>query len=169
MRGRFVFVVTAVMASSLAVGVGIAVAVAPAATKLTCHMSLTTAAPAGSNAVAQPATQGWQYGAVHCGRAAIGGGVMADSFTVPDTGNTVGTFTQYFRAGTVHGSFNIAPLESGPITVQSFESQDWLGVLKVTGGTGVYSAIKGKRGVFACSSPDSVHLTCTEKIRVTGL
>jgi hypothetical protein len=168
-RGRFLFVVTAVMASSLAVGVGIAGAAAPATTKLTCHMSLTITPPAGSNAVAQPALQGWQYGQVHCGRAAIGSGVMADSFTVPDTGNTVGTFTQYFKAGTVRGSFDIAPAESGPISVQSFESQSWLGTVRVTGGTGVYSAIKGKRGVMSCSSPDSVHLTCTEKIRVTGL
>lgn len=168
-KRRFLFAVTTVMASSLAVGVGIAVAVAPAAKKLTCHISLATTPPPGSATVSQPASRGSQFGPLHCGRA-TGGGVMADAFTVPDTGNTVGTYTQYFKAGSISGSFNLAPVESGPISVTNFESQDWLGTLKITHGTGVYSGIKGmKGGVLKCSSPDSVHLRCTEKIRVSAL
>lgn len=142
----------------------------PAATKLTCHLSLTTVPPYGFSTVAQPTPRGLQYGSVHCGRAAIGGGVVADSFVVPDSGNTVGKFTQYFSTGTVRGSFNLAPLEGGPISVSSFESQNWLGTFKITGGTGIYSGIKSmKGGVLACSSPDSVHLACTEKVRLKSL
>lgn len=169
MRRRYLFVVTAVMASSLAVGVGIAVAAAPTAKRLTCHISLGTVPPPGSATVNQPSSQGSQYGPLHCGQA-TGGGVMSDAFTVPDTGNTVGTYTQYFKAGSISGSFNLTPSEAGPISVMSFESQDWTGTVKITHGTGVYSGIKStRRGVMKCSSPDSVHLTCTEKISVAGL
>jgi hypothetical protein len=157
------------MASSLVIGVGIALAVAPKATKLTCHMSLTTAPPYGSNTVSQPAPQGSQYGPVHCGRK-TGGGVVADVFTVPDSGDTVGTFTQYFTGGTIRGSFDIAPQEAGPVSLGSFESQAWMGSMKVTGGTGSYNGIKTAReGVLKCASPDSVHLVCTEKVHITGV
>jgi hypothetical protein len=157
------------MASSLAIGVGIALAVAPKATKLTCHLSLTTEPPHGSNTVSQPASQGSQYGPIHCGRA-TGGGVTGDSFTVPDSGDTVGTFTQYFDAGTIRGTFNIAPQEAGPVSVNSFESQTWLRTMKIFGGTGAFKGIKSLRGgVLKCTSPDSVHLACTEKLRVVGV
>jgi hypothetical protein len=166
-RRRFWFAVTAVMASSLAVGVGLAVAAAPNATKLSCKMSLTTLPPAGSNAVSQPALQGSQYGPVHCPRAGFGGGVMSDSFTVPDNGNTVGTYTQYFSAGSIKGSFVLQPQEGSPISVGSFESQSWAGTVKITSGTGIYKGIKSVKapGMMICSSPDSVHLTCTVKIK----
>lgn len=167
MRRRFWFAVTAVMASSLAVGVGLAVAATPKATHLTCHLSLTTAAPAGSNVVTQPAPQGSQYGPAHCPRAGFGGGVMSDSFTVPDSGNTMGTYTQYFSAGSVKGSFVLTPDEGTPTSVGSFESQSWTGTVKITGGTGIYKGIKSAKapGTLVCTSPDSVHVTCTEKVK----
>ena len=169
MRRPLLFVVTGVMASSLVVGVGVALAVAQKATKLTCHMSLTTVPAQGSNTVIQPAPQGSQYGPVHCGRK-TGGGVVADAFSVPDSGDTVGTFTQYFTDGTIRGSFDIAPQEAGPVSLGSFESQTWMGTMKVTGGTGSYKGIKSAtKGLFKCTSPDSVHLVCTEKVHVVGV
>jgi hypothetical protein len=169
-RRRFLFAMTAVMASSLAVGVGLAGAATPPkpkATHLNCHMQLTTTPPAGSSTVNQPTSQGSQYGPVHCPRAGFGGGVMSDSFTVPDNGNTMGTYTQYFNAGSIRGVFVLQPQESGPISVGSFESQSWMGTVTITGGTGIYHGIKSIKtpGVMTCTSPDSVHLTCTEKIR----
>jgi hypothetical protein len=166
-RRRFWFAVTAVMAASLAVGVGLAVAATPKATKLTCHLSLTTEPPAGSSTVSQPAPQGSQYGPVHCPRAGFGGGVVSDAFTVPDSGNTMGTYTQYFSAGSIKGSFVLQPQESSGISVTSFESQSWLGTVKITSGTGIYKGIKSVKapGTIACTSPDSVHLTCTEKVK----
>jgi len=143
-------------------------AAAPAATKLHCTLSLTTEPPPGSNSVDQPASQGSQYGPIHCGRVGFGGGIEADSFTVPDSGDTVGKFTQYFKTGTIKGSFDITPQES-EFTSTNFESQTWVGTMKIVGGTGVYSGIKSQKGtgVLKCSSPDSVHLTCTEKIKVS--
>jgi hypothetical protein len=169
-RRRFWFAVTAVMASSLAVGVGLAGAATPPkpkATHLYCNLQLTTTPPAGSSIVNTPSPQGSQYGPAHCPRAGFGGGLMSDSFTVPDNGNTMGTYTQYFSAGSIRGSFILQPQESSGITVTNFSSQSWLGTITITSGTGVYHGIKGLRapGVLTCTSPDSVHLTCTEKTR----
>ena len=37
-------------------------------------------------------------------------------------------------------------------------------------GTGAYKGIKSLTGgVMKCTSPDSVHLACTQKLRVTGV
>jgi hypothetical protein len=36
----------------------------------------------------------------------------------------------------------------------------------VNGGTGIYRGITGKSGTMNCTSVDSVHLTCTEAVRV---
>lgn len=177
MKRRIWCALTAVMAASLVLGVGMAVASAPKgkvnAITLRCKVSLTTEPPADSNTVNQPTSQGSQYGAIHCAPpATFGGGIEGDSFTVPDSGDTVGSYQQYFGAGSIKGTFDLTPSESSGISVTSFEAQDWTGTLKVTGGTGVYKGIKpafkGKKGIgtFNCTSPDSVHLTCTEKIKV---
>jgi hypothetical protein len=178
-RRRIWFALTVVTAASLVVGVGMALAASPkkasakSPTKpitLRCKVSLTTEPAAGSNTVDQGASQGSQYGPTHCSRSAFGGGVEAASFTVADSGDTVGTYTQYFGAGTIKGAFDLTPGESPPPSSGStFQSQTWTGTLTVTGGTGVYKGIKGKKnsGVMNCSSADSVHLTCTEKVKVT--
>jgi hypothetical protein len=131
-------------------------------------MSMTTGPPTGSNSVDQPATQGAQYGPSHCPRLGFGPGIIADSFTVPDSGDTVGTFVQYLRAGTIHGKFDLSPLPPTGIGGTTFESQSWEGTLTIVGGTGVYTGIKSKKGAgkFKCTSPDSVHMTCTERVKV---
>jgi len=136
---------------------------------LKCHISLSTAPPAGSPAVAQPPSGGTQAGPIHCPTASFGAGVQWDSFKVPDSGDTIGTFTQYFDAGSIHGTFDLTPQEgSGNLTSTSFESESWLGTLKVTGGTGIYKGMKSKKGTgtLTCTSPDSVHLTCKEKVKL---
>jgi hypothetical protein len=61
-------------------------------------------------------------------RASLGWGVEKDSFKVPDSGDTVGNYAQYFGGGSVHG-----------------------------------------KGTLKCSSGDSVHLTCTEKLKLKQL
>jgi hypothetical protein len=139
-------------------------------TTLNCGVSLTTEPAAGSNTVDQGASQGSQYGQIHCMPSAFGGGVEATSFTVPDSGDTVGTYTQYFSAGSVRGAFDLTPGESAPpASGTAFQSQTWTGTVTVTGGSGVYKGIKGTKdaGVMNCTSPDSVHLSCTEKVKVT--
>jgi hypothetical protein len=163
-------------AASFIVGAGLATAASSTTaikpTVLRCKISMSTQPPAGSNSVDQAAPQGAQYGPSHCPRKGFGSGVIADSFTVPDTGDTVGTYVQYFHAGTIMGKFDLTPEPSTGISDSSFQSQTWTGTVKVTGGTGVYkgiTGIKGKKGlgVFNCASVDSVHLKCNEKVKVT--
>jgi hypothetical protein len=165
------FATTAVVAASLGVGAGMAGAAAPKAMKLTCHLSLTTEPPPGSNTVNQPTSQGAQFGAFNCGAPGFGRGVMGDAFTVPDSGDTVGKYAQYFKAGSIRGSFDITPQEAGGISSTSFSSQTWVGTIKITGGTGVFGLVKQQKGtgVMKCTSPDSVHLSCTEKIKLTSI
>jgi hypothetical protein len=167
------FALTVVMAASLTVGVGFAGAANPKKsgkakvkpTALHCNVSLTTTPPPGSNTVDQPPAQGSQYGPIHCPTVGFGGGVVSDSFTVPDSGDTVGQYTQYLSAGTIKGAFDLTPQESPGIT--NFSSETWAGTVTVTGGTGVYKGITGaKVGTMNCSSDDSVHLTCTETVKV---
>jgi hypothetical protein len=144
-----------------------AVAASPLTT-LKCKNSLTTELLADSNTVNQPASQGNQYGPVHCPTKGFGGGIIGDSFTVPDSGDTVGTYTQYFSAGSIHGKFDLSPEEAGPISNANFESQSWSGTITIAGGTGIYNGITAKKGsgTMTCTSPDSVHLSCTEKIKL---
>lgn len=173
MRRRICFAGTAVVAASLVIGVGIASAASSTSgvkpIVLKCHIALATAPPAGSAAVAQPPSGGNQAGPIHCPTATFGPGVEWDTFTVPDTGDTVGTYVQYFDAGSIHGTFDLTPSEgSGNLTGVSFESQSWTGTVNVLGGTGVYKGTKSKKGTgtLTCTSPDSVHVTCVEKVKI---
>jgi hypothetical protein len=159
----------AITAASLAVFVGTALAASPSKAARTvvfrCHVNLTTEAPPGQQAVDIPASQGTQYGPAHCGK--FGGAVQADSFKVPDSGDMVGGYKQYFLAGTVQGKFDLQPLTGLEPSATTFESQDWAGTVTVTGGTGTWAKVAGKNGTLKCTSPDSVHLHCVERIKLT--
>lgn len=176
MRRRIWFVLTSVMAASLTVSAVMAVS-AGAKTgstgklfRMNCKMSLATVPAQDSNVVDQPAAHGSQYGPFHCGQPLLfGGGVAADSFTVPDSGDTVGTFTQYFKSGTVKARFDLTPQEAD-FSSTSFEGQSWQGTVKVLRGTGLYKGIRSKKpGTMTCTSEDSVHLSCSEKIKLKTL
>jgi hypothetical protein len=172
-RRRICLVGIAIAAASLVIGVEVASAAAKSSAAkpvvLKCHISLSTAPPPGSSTVNQPPAQGTQFGAIHCPTASFGGGVESDSFKVPDSGDTLGNYSQYFGAGSIHGSFNLTPEEgSGSLSATNFESESWTGTVTVTGGTGVYAKAAGKKGVLKCTSPDTVHLTCTEKLTLTA-
>jgi hypothetical protein len=170
-RRRICLAVTVVGAAPLAVGAvaASAAAAAPSAFVLKCNVQMTATPLAGTNVVDQPPTQGWMYGPVSCARRGFGGGVEASSFTVPLSGDTVGAFTQYLSAGSIKGKFDLAPQED--LSGSFFSSASWVGDLTVTGGTGVYKGIKSSRnaGTMTCTSGDTVHLMCTEKVRVKGL
>jgi hypothetical protein len=137
---------------------------------LRCHISLGTVPPAGSPAVDQPPTQGAQYGVVHCPGGSFGWGVEKSTFTVPDSGDTVGSYAQYFGSGSIRGKFDLTPSDqSGDLTGTGFASQSWTGTVTVTGGTGTLAKATGKTGVLKCTSDDTVHLTCTEKLKLKQL
>ncbi len=177
MKRRIYTAGAAVAVVSLAVGVGVAMAattshhhkrhVPPPKPKLVgvkCTWALSTVPPAGQANVDQPPSDGDTYGTSDCGTS--GSGVVHTSFTVPDSGDTVGTYTAYYGAGTVSGSFDMSPNESPPISDTGFYSQTWTGTLKLTTTTGSYLGVKEKKdGVLNCSTADSgVHMTCVARI-----
>jgi hypothetical protein len=168
---RICLVGTAIAVVPLAVGISVAgAATAAKPTVLKCHISLGTVPPPGSPAVDQPPSNGAQYGTVHCGGASFGWGVEKNAFNVPDSGDTVGTYAQYFGDGSIRGKFDLTPGEgSGDLSGSSFTSESWVGTVTVTGGTGPLAKAAGKKGVLKCTSADTVHLTCTEKIKLTAL
>jgi hypothetical protein len=99
-------------------------------------------------------------------------GVEKNTFKVPDSGETVGSYAQYFGGGSIRGKFDLSPTEgSGDLssTPTSFTSESWTGTVTVTKGSGALAKAAGKKGVLKCTSGDSVHLTCTEKIKLTQL
>jgi hypothetical protein len=178
-RRRIGFAGVAVAAVSLIVGVGFAFAAGhkhhrhakpakPRPDLLRCSGSPTTVPPPGQANVDQPPTAGAQYGPVSCSRTGFGSGTVFNVFTVSDSGDMVGTYTKYFNAGTIKGTFDLSPGEGQPITADNFASQSWEGQVTVTGGTGIYQGIKGKdtKGTMSCNSPDSVHNTCTENVTI---
>lgn len=174
MKRRICLVGMAVAAVPFVLGLSVAAA-AGKSTKsagkhlvVKCHLSLGTLPPPGSPAVDQPPSQGAQYGPVHCGGASLGWGVEKNSFKVPDSGDTVGNYAQYFGSGTIRGKFDLTPIEQ-TLSPTDFTSQAWTGTVTVTGGTGTLAKAKGKKGTLKCASADSVHLTCTEKIKLTQL
>lgn len=174
MKRRILLVGCALAAVPLVLGISVAAAANKSATKptkptvLKCHMSVSAVPPAGSNTVDQPPAQGFSYGQVHC--PSLGGGVEAQSFNVPDSGDTVGKYWQYFGTGTIHGKFDLSPEEgSGSLSSTSFESESWTGTVTVTGGTGTLAGAAGTKGTMNCTSDDTVHLTCTEKIKLKQL
>jgi hypothetical protein len=170
----------AVTVVSLVVGVGVALAATttpkhkhhqpvakPKVVFLKCNWSLSTVPPQGQASVDQPPTQGDTYGSAGC--PALGSGVVHTSFTVPDDGDTVGTFTQYLGNGTLSGAFDITPNDSPPISATGFYTQTWTGKMTLARTTGMYAGDTGKKGtgVLNCATADSgVHMTCTGTIKV---
>jgi hypothetical protein len=177
-KRRICLVGTALAAVPFAIGIPVATATSKSAASkpagkasvVKCHLSLGTLPPPGAASVDQPPSQGVQYGTVHCAHASFGRGVAQDTFKVPDSGDTVGTYAEYFGGGSIHGKFDLSPQEgSGTISATSFESESWTGTVTVTGGTGTLAKATGKTGVMKCTSDDSVHLTCTEKLKLKQL
>lgn len=166
MKLRICLVGAALAAVPFVLGISVAAAAAKRAAVLKCHISLSTVPPPGSPAVDQPPTTGSQYGPVRCQQ--LGFGVQQDIFEVPDSGDTVGRYWQYFSNGSIHGKFDLTPTEaSGALSSTSFSNEAWVGQITVTGGTGALAKAAGKKGVLECTSGDTVHLTCTEKIKLT--
>ncbi len=59
--------------------------------------------------------------------------------------------------------------EGPPLTSTNFQSVSYIGRLTVSGGTGLDRLAKGTAATVTCSSPDSVHMSCTYKLKLTRL
>lgn len=174
MLRRICLVGTAVAAGSLAVGVVAAPAASHKATKtkptkviaVVCTSDVATAIPAGNTQVIPPVSDGTQYGSVRCDKG-LGSGVQTNSFMILDSGNMQGLFRLYLGTGTVHGKFNLTPGEGPPLTTDTFQSVTYTGTLTVAGGTGTYLHAKPKGlGTLSCTTPDGVHMSCTDRFKV---
>lgn len=128
----------------------------------TCQTNVSVMIPPGESGVTPPASDGSEYGTAVCGK--LGRGVQADRFTVPDSGDTLATFTWYLATGTVRGTYDLTPQQSS----LNFTAVVYSGVLKVTGGTGAFAGAKGT-GTMSCSSPDNIHTSCTDRLKLAKL
>lgn len=177
MKRRICLVGTAIAVVPFAVGISVAAAAGKSTTQkptvkpvvLKCHMSLSTVPQPGSAAVDQPPSQGAQYGTIHCGGASFRFGVEKNIFKVPDSGDTVGSYVQYFGDGSVRGKFDLTPDQNGDVSSTDFTSESRTGTVTVTKGSGTLAKASGKEGVLKCTSGDSVHLTCIEKLKLKQL
>jgi hypothetical protein len=165
---RICLVGVALGAVTLAFGVAVATASKSKTTKaksttVYCDTSVSIAVPATDTDVTPAATSGNEYGSVICHQ--LGHGVQADSFTVPNSGDTVARFTFYMPTGTLSGTYDLTP-QTGSLG-SGFASVSYLGTLKVTHGTGALAGVTGT-GTMTCSSPDSIHTSCTDKLKLTS-
>jgi len=131
-----------------------------------CTTSVAVMIAPGDTGVTPPAAQGSEYGSASCGKP-LGKGVQADTFTVPDSGDTLASYTMYFKTGTIYGTYDLTPQE-GSFTDTNFTEVDSLGTLTVTGGTGVDTGAKGT-GTMTCTTLDGIHTSCTDKLVLTKL
>jgi hypothetical protein len=128
-----------------------------------CTVFVTTEVPSNETVVLPSAAQGQQWGSIACGGKTLGSGAQKQDFASPDTGDTSGTFTSYFRTGTVHGTFKLTQQEGSITTSNDFASANYVGTLKITGGSGTFKDAKGT-GTLTCTTPDGIHFTYKEKI-----
>lgn len=168
---RIYLAAIAIAASSLAVAIVVAPAGAKtkhkmnvaSTVKVTCRVSEAIVPPPGSDEVTPPVSQGQAYGSAACG--SLGSGVQSASMVLQESGDTTGNWWKYFRTGAVYGTYDLTPGSSLPTTPSNFAAGSYTGTLVVTGGTGVLKGVTGT-GTSTCNTPDSVHFSCTEQLKV---
>lgn len=136
----------------------------PAAIKPVCYLALTVQIPKGETAINPGDTSGANTGTVKCGKL-LGAGLAQLSYTIPASGNLVGTAKQYFALGSMRASYVLVPDETDS---NSFSTASYTGTLKLKGGTGAYQLVKGT-GKLKCTTQDSVHLSCVEHLKLSSL
>jgi hypothetical protein len=101
-------------------------------------------------------------------RTTLGKGVAHLTFRLQDTGDLSGSFSEWFGAGSIRGTYVLTPSNALTLDPSTFASSDYTGTLVVTGGTGAFKPALGK-GKLTCTSPDSVHLSCSATIKFSEL
>ena len=135
------------------------------AVNVSCKSVLNDQIDSDGGPVVISADQGAQYGSVKCSKL-FGRGVMGDRFVTDASGDLTGTYTQYFQQGTITGKFILVQGDNGQPTPGSFDSATYAGTVTVTGGTGTQTGVTGK-GTMKCSTTDSLHVACIEKLKLT--
>jgi hypothetical protein len=131
-------------------------------TKVHCATNTSIAVANGVTDVEPPVAQGSEYGTASCNKG-LGAGVQKDTFNVPASGDTIAKYTLYFKAGSIHGTYDLTPQSSE----LNFLATSWMGTLKVLGGTGALKGVTGT-GTMMCNSADGIHTSCTDKLKLKG-
>jgi hypothetical protein len=139
----------------------------PKSISASCKLGVATVPPAGSTDATLQEPSGSLFGSVGC-PGPMGRGVARVAFTLENSGDIDGSFWEYFGTGSVHGTFSLTPSQPPGLTPETFASEDYAGTVDVTGGTGAFKPALGK-GTLTCTSPDSVHLSCTAAMKFTSL
>ncbi len=167
MRRTTILLAAAVVVSGVIAGGGTTASARSAkkvnTVKVQCRITLTQQPALGADAVL-PADSGTHLGRINCHHG-FGWGVIRDTFTVPDSGDTVAKYVAYFSGGTFSGTFNLTPGGGEDLSTTSFQTSSWTGTMTVDGGTGIYKGIgAAKKGEVSCTSADSVHIKCTDSM-----
>lgn len=134
--------------------------------KSTCKFTMTGVPAAGDTGVLPDAQSGNMYGPIKCSSGG-GTGVVSFPFTVADTGDLVGKMTGFFAAGSATGKVDLSESSSSLPTPYQFGNASLSGTFKFVSGTGNDKGITGKSTSFTCATPDSVHYSCTLKLKIT--
>ncbi len=133
--------------------------------KATCKFVLTTVAPTGSSTVEPGTASGDQYGTTRCD--GLSAGVARDEFSTSNAGDLTGKIQQWFRGGTIYGTFDLSPnAASGPPTTTLFTAASYTGTVKYTGAQGLLKGTTAT-GKLTCSTTDSTHYSCSEGLKLT--
>jgi hypothetical protein len=157
---------TAVGAASIVGGLTLAPAAGASSNPnlVRCTGKLATEIPAGQTEVIPP-NQGKQFGAVQCGKG-IGAGLQKNSFKLhSSTGNLTGSFTAYFKNGTIKGKFKLTPQEGslGNLNAPTFGAAGYAGTVNGLSGTGAFASATGT-GTMTITSTDGIHFKLVEKL-----
>ncbi len=174
---RICLVGAAIAVGPLAAGIAIAPAAAkthkhtvkatpkPKTISTSCSSYVSIVVAPGDSGVTPPVSDGKQYGPVRCGP--LGLGVEEDVFSLQDSGDSAGTFVQFFGAGTIHGTFDITPSDNQPPSdTNTFAATNFTGTSKILGGTGAYHGATGSVEL-TCTTQDGIHTSCTDKVKLT--
>jgi hypothetical protein len=138
----------------------------PVTIKVSCKLTLVIQ-PVTGNVSIVPGDTGSQLGTARCA-GPIGHGLESDTFTTDDSGDVLAPYTEWFKGGTLAGSYKLVSTGGSQPSAgnNTFGAQSYTGTLTVTGGSGAYEGATGKANLV-CSTVDGVHLTCTESLTVT--
>lgn len=131
----------------------------------TCKLALTTVAPSGTTGVTPGSATGNNYGTSNCGKS-LSSGAARQTYSLTDAGALTGKIQHWFKIGTVYGTFTLTEMPaSAPPTTTTFGAASYSGSVKITGGGGLLKGTTGG-GTMSCSTTDSLHYTCTEKLKL---
>lgn len=175
LHGRISTVGAASAAAVLAFAIAPAAGVAKSkkskskANLVSCVAKVAVEAPTSATAQDQvfpDQTPGTQWGTIHCGKG-VGSGLEELSYTIPVSGDEVGSFVAYFKGATIRGKFDLVSEEGslfGNGTTASFGYAAFAGPIKHISGTGSLASAKSTGALATCTSQDGVHFKCQEKL-----